>query len=77
MPATGFRCVYCKDAVKLSGSVWERAYQSVLEHVAPCGRKAGAHYDEMREYISAVMADWPATTPARTPAARRAAPRKR
>jgi hypothetical protein len=55
-----FRCCYCAKTVRLSAKHWRNAYRALLDHVAECGRAAGAGYDEMRQYISAVMADWPA-----------------
>lgn len=55
-----FRCCYCEKTVRLSAKQWSNAYRTLLDHVADCGREAGAGYDEMREYISAVMSDWPA-----------------
>ena len=61
------RCCYCKRTLSLSATDWRDAYRELLDHVAECGRAAGAGYDEMREYISAVMADWPAR-PAPPPA---------
>lgn len=60
MPSIGFRCCHCKELIRLSARVWVSAYRKVLDHVSECAPKAGAGYDEMREYISAVMADWPA-----------------
>lgn len=59
---SSFRCCYCKKAIRLSARQWSNAYRTVLDHVAECGREAGAGNDEMRKYISAVMADWPART---------------
>lgn len=63
-----FRCAYCQKVVRLSATKWARAYHFLLDHVAECAPRAGAGYDEMREYISAVMADWP--RPGTAPAGR-------